>query len=60
LELNELKELETRIQQKRQELNQLILLNMKDLSSDEILRLSNELDCLISAYIDLSERETEP
>ncbi len=60
MELNELKELETRIQQKRQELNQLILLNMKDLSSDEILRLSNELDCLISAYIDLSERETEP
>jgi len=56
----ELKELETRIQQKRQELNQLILLNMKGLSSDEILRLSNELDCLISAYIDLSERETEP
>ena len=60
MELNELKELETRIQQKRQELNQLILLNMKGLSSDEILRLSNELDCLISAYIDLSERETEP
>ena len=54
----ELKELETRIQQKRQELNQLILLNMKGLSSDEILRPSNELDCLISAYIDLSEKGT--
>ncbi|WZL77499.1 aspartyl-phosphate phosphatase Spo0E family protein [Eubacteriales bacterium mix99] len=54
----ELKELETRIQQKRQELNQLISLHMEDLSSDEILRMSNELDGLISAYIDLSEKGT--
>ena len=56
----ELKELEIRIQQKQQELNQLILLNKEDLSSNEILRLSNELDDLISAYIDLSGKGTEP
>jgi len=52
----ELKELQIQIEQKRYELNKLALSKITDLSSDDIVKISNELDTLIAAYIDLSEK----
>ena len=56
----ERKDLQKQIEQKRHELNQLVLSQLSDLSSDEILKISNDLDHLIAAYIDLSERGKKP
>ena len=52
----ELKELQIQIEQKRYELNKLALSKITDLSSDDIVKISNELDTLIAAYIDLFEK----
>ena len=50
----DLNELQILIEEKREELNQLVLTNLGDLNSDDILKLSKELDRLIISYLKLS------
>lgn len=45
------------IEDKRQELDNMVLSNMSELSSKEIVRLSHELDNLISIFLELTEDE---
>ena len=48
------KELEVAINKKRQELDQLVLAPSLDLCTGEILKMSQELDVLISEYLNLT------
>jgi hypothetical protein len=56
----DLKDLQKQIEQKRRELDKLVLSQLKDLSADEIVALSNELDHLIAVYIDLIQKKKKP
>jgi isochorismate synthase EntC len=48
------------IEKKRSELDKLVLTRITDLSTDDIVALSNELDHLIAIYINLIEGEKKP
>lgn len=52
-----LKQLLLNIEIKRQELDNMVLSNLSELSSEEIIKLSHELDYLISVFFELSEYE---
>ncbi len=47
------KELYYRIEEKRKELNNLAAFNLSSLSTEDIVRISHELDELIAAYHEL-------
>ncbi|NLC44367.1 MAG: Spo0E family sporulation regulatory protein-aspartic acid phosphatase [Clostridiales bacterium] len=49
-----LEELQDAINKKRQELDQLVLIPSLDLCTGEILKMSQELDTLIAAYLKLT------
>jgi hypothetical protein len=53
----DLDKLQIAINKKRQELDQLVLTPSLDLSTGEILKVSQELDVLISAYLELTTPE---
>ncbi|NLU36113.1 MAG: aspartyl-phosphate phosphatase Spo0E family protein [Clostridiales bacterium] len=46
-------ELYSKIEEKRKELNNLVSSRISDLSTSEIIKISNELDELIAAYFEL-------
>ena len=46
-------ELYSKIEEKRKELNNLVSSRISDLSTSEIIKISNELDELITAYFEL-------
>ncbi len=52
-----LEQLLLNIEIKRQELDNMVLSNLSELSSEEIIKLSHELDYLISVFFELSEYE---
>lgn len=56
----EFRDLQMLIEKKRSELDKLVLTRITDLSTDDIVALSNELDHLIAIYINLIEGEKKP
>ena len=53
--LLEAKKLQKMIEEKRKELDKLVLSNLEDLSKNEVVKISNELDALIALYISLKD-----
>ncbi|HHY81492.1 MAG TPA: Spo0E family sporulation regulatory protein-aspartic acid phosphatase [Clostridiales bacterium] len=51
----EAKKLQKMIEEKRKELDKLVLSNLEDLSKNEVVKISNELDALIALYISLKD-----
>ena len=52
----QIKELHLKIEEKRKELNKLVGSKQSGLFTEEIIRISNELDVLIAAYLKLCRR----
>ena len=49
----DIKELQVRIEEKRKELNKLAACNLSSLSAQEIVKISHELNELITAYFEI-------
>lgn len=53
----EARTLQMMIEEKRKELDSLVLSNLKNLCNSKVIKISNELDELIALYFSLSNKE---
>jgi len=53
----EARTLQMMIEEKRKELDSLVLSNLKNLCNSKVIKLSNELDELIALYFSLSDKD---